>query len=190
MKKGLILFIALVLSLTGFSQKRKKFKYWEDMSEKEKKAILSDTLTSKNIIELYNGVYKFGDEESSHQLFKQLTSNSEHNAALRFYIYNKLITSGDTSLTKYFRSYTVKMFYNQTDVVVNYLTSTRVNKNNVYLKYVPPLATDLDERIEFQNFTYYLTYYFDQSSADTKSTLRLLFKELSAAGAGKKDPGK
>ncbi|MEW6469227.1 MAG: hypothetical protein AB1458_09895 [Bacteroidota bacterium] len=186
-------FILLFLCCTAAYAQQKKpqkkivLKYWEDMSQKERDAMLADSTLSKDVLALYNNAFVFTDSKATTALFKALTWDKENNLPLRFYLFNKLIASGDTSLNKYLTEYSAKMLLNQTDFAVKYFNRERLKKNSFYKKYIPFLAADLDEKNEYGTFRDYLNYFFYIEKNDSiKQTVAILLKELEAAGAGKK----
>src|ERR1051326_5729339 len=153
--KKIVVGILVVISFAGLAQqkpvqkktspkKNAPLKYWEEFSEKEKASVLNDSSVSKNMMDLYNGKYYFGGGNGDEVLYKELTSTSGSLVALRVFLFSKLISAGDTSQKKYLQEYAVKMMYNQPDVLMRYFAKERAKKNELYKRYIPYFAGDLD----------------------------------------------
>ena len=191
LSKYLFLFLVLI-SVSVFSQKKqekkKPLKYWEDMTQAEKNEMLKDSTLNADAIALYDKKYVFGNNEKQDvALMKVLTWDKENNLPLRFYLFNNLISSGDTSLNTLLVEYSAKMLFNQTEFAIKYFHKQRLKKNNFYKKYVPFLAADLDEKNEYGTFKDFITFFIIPEKDKTiQQTVDLLFKEMEAMGAGKK----
>ena len=189
--KYLFLFFVLI-SAASFAQKKQQkkiiLKYWEDMSKAEKDEMLKDSTLNKDVVALYNKIYKWGiDDKADVSLMKALTWDKENNLPLRFFLFNALIVSGDTSLNKLLIEYSAKMIFNQTEFALKYFHKQRLKKNDFYKKYVPFLAADLDEKNEYGTFKDYINFFIIPEKDKTiQQTVNLLFKEMEATGAGKK----
>jgi hypothetical protein len=186
-----LVFLFLILSLSSFAQSKKKsaLKYWDDMTEKDRQTAIADTALSPIVKIFHTGQFSFVSANQAEviKLFKALSSESEHGLAVRLYNFNKLIMAADTLLTGLLNEHGTKIIYNQTDLTIKYLNRERNKKNMLYKKYIPYLAADLNERIEFQNFKFFLDSYYNLADQNTKQFLQILYKELEAAGAGKLD---
>jgi hypothetical protein len=169
-------------------KKKAPSKYWQELSEKERASVLADSAVPKNMMDLYNSKFGFYDAKENLSLMKTLTSEGGALVALRIYLFDKLISSGDTAIAKLLEEYASKMMYNQPDILLRYFALERIKKNNVYKKYVPYFAADLDEKVEYANFKSFLDLYFMNTSAANRQQLNLLFKECEKAGAGSKNP--
>ena len=169
-------------------EKKKPLKYWEDMTQAEKDVMLKDSTLNKDVVALYNKTYFFGKEEKQDvALMKVLTWDKENNLPLRFYLFNNLISSGDTSLNRLLVEYSTKMIFNQTEFTIKYFHKQKLKKNDFYKKYVPFLAADLDEKNEYGTFKDFINFFIlPEKDKTIKQTVDLLFKELEAMGAGKK----
>jgi hypothetical protein len=186
----IILFFPFAVVAQQKPQPKKKppVKYWEEFTEKEKQSVIADSISSKEITDLYNGKFSFSDPGSNVALFNSLVSPSGSIVALRIYLFTKLIIAGDTSIGKLLQEYSVRMAYNQPDMLLRFFTFEHAKKNDVYKKYIPWFASDLDEAVEFQNFKDFLDLYFIRGNAAIKQMLLFIYKESEKAGAGSNHP--
>ena len=196
MIKKILTIILIASSLFASAQKRKApLKYWEELTEKEKTSMLNDSAPAANLTALYNNKYYFGDAKADEILFKNLTSTNNVIVPLRVYLLNKLISASDTSIKILLQEYSVKMAFNQPDVLFRSFCKEHLKKKNgstsspqVYKTYIPYFAADLDEKIEYQNWKDFLDLYFMGANAETKQMLALIYKDCEKAGAGSKNP--
>lgn len=194
--KKTVLFLLTLISVCAFAQTQNKpvvkkkapFKYWQEMTEKEKTSTLNDSMPRKDLLDLYNGKFAFYDNKANDALFKSLTSEGGGLVALRVFLFGKLVEMNDTSLTKLLIEYSVKMAYNQPDILYRSFAKEHARKNDIYKKYIPFFAADLDERVEYANFKDFMNLYFMNGSAEIKNMLTLTWKECEKAGAGSKNP--
>lgn len=193
MRSVAVIFFCLVLC-TSFAQqksqpkKKPSVKYWEELSEKERASILADSALSKNISDLYNGKFYFTDSKENIALLNELVSLRGALLPLRIYLFSKLIAANDTALRGLLNEYSVKMAYNQPDMLMRYFSKEHQKKNDVYKKFIPFFAADLDEKVEFGNFKDFMDLYFFSANADIKQMLMLICKACEKAGAGSKNP--
>jgi hypothetical protein len=197
--KNVIYVLLILLSGAAYAQqkppvkkappkKRLVVKYWQELSEKERTSVLADSSVPKNLLDLYNSKFTFFDNKANLELMKTLTGESGYLVALRIYLFDKLVSSGDTSILKLLQEYASKMMYNQPDILLRYFTVEHYKKNDVYMKYIPLFAADLDEKVEYANFRDFLDLYFMNTNAANRQMLTLLFKACEKAGAGSKNP--
>ena len=190
-KLCLILFLlspVFLLAQKNPPKKKPPVKYWEEFTQAEKNAVIKDSIVSKYVSDLYNDKFSFADPKTSAELFNVLISPGGAIVALRLYLMNELVASNDTSITKMLNEYTVKMAYNQPDMLFRYFTFEHLKKKDVYKNYIPFFAADLDERVEYANFKQFLDLYFFNANAMIKQMLSLVYKGSEKAGAGSNDP--
>jgi len=185
-----VFFVLITASLFAQKGQQKKIilEYWEDMSKAEKDEMLKDSALNLNALALFNKTYVWGiDNKADVSLMKALTWDKENNLPLRFFLFNNLISSGDTSLNKLLTEFSAKMLFNQTEFALKYFHKQRLKKNNFYKKYVPFLAADLDEKNEYGTFKDYIIFFIIPEKDKTiLQTVDLLLKEMEMLGAGKK----
>lgn len=188
MIKKILTLVFIATSLFAAAQKRKApIKYWEELTEKEKTSMVNDSAPAANVSALYNGKYYFSGSKEDEALLKNLTSMNNVLVPLRVYLMTRILAAPDTSVKKLLEEYSVKMAFNQPDVLLRSFCKERIKKKDVYKNYVPFFAGDLNEKIEYQNWKDFMDLYFMGANAETKQMLALIYKECEKAGAGSKN---
>lgn len=130
--KRLIFIVLLICLLQALyartnSTSTHTYRYWEDYSELEKRAVLESENTSKTAIKFYYNQFNLSDNEASFRLMKELTSpqtDADLNA-FYFHLFNKIVLSSDGAVSEELPQYMLSRILSSPCYVLNYFISNR-----------------------------------------------------------------
>ncbi len=92
-------FLVFIISIFLFVSNDGQFKFWEDLSCKQKTEIY-EVCKSESIKKFYDGDFVLSDDETTDELLNELIASNDTILPLSFYVFNKICTQSDGALSE------------------------------------------------------------------------------------------